>query len=234
MLKLIFGDLIVLLTQQYELCGSRRTHAREVLAITLHILGHNMFMRHASEGFQHSTKTISRYIAKGINAIKRLFIDVITPLDLMFSHIPPQILNDGRYMSCFKYYIGAIDETHVDTRVSIDQQVSYIGRGGTTTHNVMPVCDFNMCSIFIMVDLKGSTHDSCIFQHALMDPSYNFFYPPPGKYYLVDVGYPLQRGFMKPYCDTRYYLPNFDDVKNSTTHSSLHSVIERSFGVRKK
>ncbi|KAK8926015.1 hypothetical protein KSP39_PZI011439 [Platanthera zijinensis] len=181
-------------------------------------------------------------------------------------------------MPFFKDCIGAIDGTHVDARVPAEQQVAYIGRHGTTTQNVMAVCDFNMCFTFVLAGWEGSTHDSRIFQRALMDPSYNFPYPPhgkpfisrealvqeifkitmflvtiihtycaisnfAGKYYVVDAGYPLQRGFLKPYSGTRYHLPDFRrgsrpiqgrrEIFNQA-HSSLRSVIERSFGVWKK
>lgn len=181
MSKVIFNDLLLLLTQQYGLQGSRRTLAREVLAVTLHILGHNVSMQLASERFQHSTETISRFFARGIIAIKRMSADVIRPADHLFMNIPPQILNDARYMPFFKDCIGAIDGTHVDARVPADQQVAYIGRHGTTTQNVMAVCDFNMCYTFALAGWEGSTHDSRIFQQALMDPSFNFPYPPPGE-----------------------------------------------------
>ncbi|KAK8913981.1 hypothetical protein KSP39_PZI024169 [Platanthera zijinensis] len=200
-------------------------------------------MQLASERFQHSTETISRFFTKGISAIKRLSADVVRPVDHLFSNIPQQILNDARYMPFFKDCIGAIDGTHVDARVPADLQVSYIGRHGTTTQNVMAVCDFNMCFTFALAGWEGSTHDSRIFQHALMDTSYNFPYPPSGKYYVVDAGYPLQRGFLKPYPGTRYHLPDFRrgsrpiqgrrEIFNQA-HSSLRSVIERSFGVWKK
>lgn len=63
-----------------------------------------------------------------------------------------------------------------------------------------------------------------------------------GKYYLVDAGYPLIKGFLGPYKGERYHLPVFrssgqpngyQEVFNHA-HSSLRSVIERTFGVWKK
>jgi hypothetical protein len=62
-----------------------------------------------------------------------------------------------------------------------------------------------------------------------------------GKYYLVDSGYPSFKGFMGPYRNTRYHLPHFrlapsfrsrNEIFNYH-HSSLRSVIERTFGVCK-
>ncbi|XP_060972307.1 uncharacterized protein LOC133038235 [Cannabis sativa] len=63
-----------------------------------------------------------------------------------------------------------------------------------------------------------------------------------GKYYLVDAGYPQITGFLGPYKGQRYHLPQFQRGSKPTgykevfnqAHSSLRSVIERTFGVWKK
>ncbi|XP_020571505.1 uncharacterized protein LOC110018511 [Phalaenopsis equestris] len=63
------------------------------------------------------------------------------------------------------------------------------------------------------------------------------------KYYLVDAGYPLQKGYLKPYPDTKYHIPDFERSSGvargkkeifNKRHSSLRGVIERSFDVWKK
>ncbi|GMP63246.1 hypothetical protein CsSME_00025007 [Camellia sinensis var. sinensis] len=60
------------------------------------------------------------------------------------------------------------------------------------------------------------------------------------EYYLVDSGYPNTKGYLAPYKGERYHLAQFDHrhpqiahEKFKKTHSSLRSVIERSFGVWK-
>ncbi|KAK8916510.1 hypothetical protein KSP39_PZI022323 [Platanthera zijinensis] len=106
-------------------------------------------------------------------------------------------------MPFFKDCIGAIDGTHVHACIPVGSQVPYIGRRDNPTQNVMPTCDFNMCFTFVMAGWEGSAHDSRIFNFGTSDLRYNFPHPPPGKYYLVDSGYPLQRGYLKPYQDTR-------------------------------
>ncbi|XP_028053617.1 uncharacterized protein LOC114257983 [Camellia sinensis] len=60
------------------------------------------------------------------------------------------------------------------------------------------------------------------------------------EYYLVDSGYPNTKGYLVPYKEERYHLAQFDHQhpqiaheKFKKTHSSLRSVIERSFGVWK-
>ncbi|XP_062088984.1 uncharacterized protein LOC133795548 [Humulus lupulus] len=63
-----------------------------------------------------------------------------------------------------------------------------------------------------------------------------------GKYYLMDAGYPQIKGFIGSYKGQRYHLPQFQRGSKPTgykevfnkAHSSLRSVIERTFGVWKK
>ncbi|XP_016196069.1 uncharacterized protein LOC107637139 [Arachis ipaensis] len=62
------------------------------------------------------------------------------------------------------------------------------------------------------------------------------------KYYLVDAGYPEKKGYLGPYKGATYHLPEFRRVNGPSgyyeiynyAHSSLRSVIERTFGVWKK
>ncbi|KAK3198189.1 hypothetical protein Dsin_021604 [Dipteronia sinensis] len=62
-----------------------------------------------------------------------------------------------------------------------------------------------------------------------------------GKYYLMDAGYPQMKGFLGPYKGKRYRLPHFRRGEEPTghkeifnhVHSSLRSIIERTFGVWK-
>ncbi|CAL8990817.1 unnamed protein product [Prunus brigantina] len=52
-------------------------------------------------------------------------------------------------------------------------------------------------------------HDTRIFMEALRRPILKFPHPPTGKYYLVDAGYPQIKGYLGPYKDERYHLPDF-------------------------
>ncbi|KAK8921486.1 hypothetical protein KSP39_PZI002734 [Platanthera zijinensis] len=243
MTKVIFFDLLALLEQEHGLKGTQRTPASEVLAITIYILGHNETFRKSGERFQHSTETLSRLFMIGLQALTNLSMHNIAPTDRHFRSIPGHIQNDERYMPFFKDCIGAIDGTHVDARIPVENQVPYIGRHGSTTQNVMAVCDFNMCFTYVVPGWEGSAHDTRIYHRAVRDPQSKFPFPPEGKYYLVDAGYPMEKGLLKPYPETRYHLPDFArgnrpiegrrEIFNKA-HSSLRSVIERSFGVWKK
>ncbi|XP_020593532.1 uncharacterized protein LOC110033778 [Phalaenopsis equestris] len=223
MRKTIFIDLLELLMGAHDLHGSSRTTPREVLAITLFILSQNESMRGAMERFQHSSETISKYFSIGLSALVSLSYHAIRPIDYKFEQTPAEISKDARYMPFFK--------------------VAFIGRCGSPTQNVMAVCDFNLCFTFLKAGWESSAHDSQVFKSATRDPNTKFPHPPTGKYDLVDAGYPLQRGYLKPFPDTRYHIPDFARVNNITRgrkemfnkrHSSLRSVIERTFGVWKK
>ncbi|KAI0491922.1 hypothetical protein KFK09_026184 [Dendrobium nobile] len=243
MSQIIFNDLVCLLEEKHGIYGSRRTNIKEVLAITLFILGQNESIRSTSERFQHSTETISRYFCVGLEALSGLSLKIISPKDKKFQNIPVQIRRDMRYMPYFRDCIGAIDGTHVDARIPVEDQIPFIGRHHKTTQNVMATCDFDMCFTFVSAGWKGSAHDARIFKHAVTNPKFNFPKPPTGKYYLVDAAYPLKKGYLKPYPDTRYHLADFArgsqpirgyrEVFNKR-HSSLRSIIERTFGVWKK
>ena len=58
----------------------------------------------------------------------------------------------------------------------------------------------------------------------------------------MDAGYPQMKGFLGPYKGERYHLPHFRRGEQPTghkeifnhAHSSLRSIIERTFGVWKK
>ncbi|XP_071724141.1 uncharacterized protein [Rutidosis leptorrhynchoides] len=152
----------------------------------------------------------------------------IKPLDPEFAEIPPQILHDRRYMPYFKDCIGAIDGTHIQARVSVDEQISYIGRKGLPTQNVMAACDFHMCFTFVAAGWEGSAHDPRIFNDATRRPKMNFLHPPNGKYYLVDSGYPTIRGFLRPYRETKYHLSEFrltKGPKEKEIFNKMHSSI---------
>ncbi|KAL4374529.1 hypothetical protein AHAS_Ahas05G0190900 [Arachis hypogaea] len=105
----------------------------------------------------------------------------------------------------------------------------------------MVVCDWDMCFIFALSGWEGIAHDARVFDNAITAPTMNFSHPPPGKYYLVDAGYPTPKGYIGPYKCERYHLANFrrsfgfinhNEVFNYY-HSSLRCTIERTFGVWK-
>ncbi|KAJ9134984.1 hypothetical protein P3X46_032211 [Hevea brasiliensis] len=189
----------------------------------------------------HSGETVSRSFHEVLKVMMCLSIDMIKPIDPTFSNIPPETLNDDRYMPHFKDCIGAIDGTHMSAYVQEENLIQFIGRKGVPTQNIMAAYSFDMQFTFVMAGWEGTAHDGRLFQYAINKQNLNFPKPPPGKYYVVDAGYQQMEGYLAPYKGTRYHLPNFQrggrprGLKEIFIrwHSSLRCCIERTFGVWK-
>ncbi|KAH1113475.1 hypothetical protein J1N35_006853 [Gossypium stocksii] len=189
-----------------------KVSAMEKLALSLYILGNKESNSNAAERFQRSGETVSRIFTDMLHIFARMGIDTIKPIEGQFEEVPNHIRHDTRYWPHFKDCIGAIDGTHIKACISPSCQIPYIGRKGEPTQNIMAVCDFNMCFIFAFPGWEGTAHDSRIFLQALRKQQLKFPHPPPGKYYLVDSGYPQMAGFLGPYRGERYHLPDFHRV----------------------
>ncbi|QHN94287.1 PIF-like transposase [Arachis hypogaea] len=182
-----------------------------MLAMFLFVLGGGNSNKSTKERFQHSGETISQKFEEVLQAVCKMAIDIIQPKDRDFKEVPTKLRNDDRYWPHFKDAIGAIDGTHVPVIVSTEDQIRFIGRKGIPTQNVMAACNFDMEFTFALA----------------------------GKYYLVDAGYPEKKGYLGPYKGATYHLPEFRRVNGPSgyyeiynyAHSSLRSVIERTFGM---
>ncbi|KAJ9542845.1 hypothetical protein OSB04_029351 [Centaurea solstitialis] len=125
--------------------------------------------------------------------------------------------------------------------VPSDQQARYRGRGrGDCYQNVLAICDFNMVFTFVWAGWEGIAHDSRVLREVVFNPTSGFLFPPTNKYYLCDAAYTCTRGFMTPYRNTRYWLPDFRRQRALTkkelfnhAHAQLRNVIERAYGVLK-
>ncbi|XP_028764534.1 uncharacterized protein LOC114762832 [Neltuma alba] len=226
---------------EHGLKNSKYLGVEEIVGMFLNTVGHGQCNRMIQERFQHSGETVSRHFHRVLQACLSLSREYIKPLDPTFSVTHPKIKNDKRYSPYFNDAIGAIDGTHVRCVVSLSKQDKYIGRKGYPTQNVMAVCDWDMCFTFVLAGWEGTAHDARVFNTAVSTPALDFPHPPPGKYYLVDAGYPTPPGYLGPYRCERYHLPdfrrqpgfeNYNEVFNYY-HSSLRCTIERTFGVWK-
>ncbi|KAK5772210.1 hypothetical protein PVK06_048489 [Gossypium arboreum] len=206
--KNIFHSLLHDLQTNYGLKHGK-VSAMEKLALSLYILGNRESNSNATERFQRSGETVSRIFTDMLHIFARMGIDTIKPTEGQFKEVPNHIRHDTRYWPHFKDCIGAIDGTYIKACISPSYQIPYIRRKGEPTQNIMAVCDFNMCFIFAFPGWEGTAHDSRIFLQALRKQELKFPHPPPGKYYLVDSGYPQMAGFLGPYRGERYHLPDF-------------------------
>ncbi|XP_021753836.1 uncharacterized protein LOC110719245 [Chenopodium quinoa] len=154
--------------------------------------------------------------------------------------VPKKKGDNTKYWPYFKDCVGALDETHINAVVSDDDGVAHRGRKGKKTWNVLAACSFDRLFTFINVGFEGSAHDITVWNHCLTVPEFRFPHPPPGKYYLVDSGYPNTVGYLSPIKekDIRTHLPEFRNGPPpqgmlelfNYLHSSLRTTIERCFG----
>ncbi|KAL3726342.1 hypothetical protein ACJRO7_031261 [Eucalyptus globulus] len=237
----VFNNLTRDLVTRYGLKGSRNTNVEEMVGMFLYMLGHGIGNRVAQERFQRYGETISRHFSLVLNKVCNMGKDLIQPIDRQFQEVPEKIKKDRQFYPYFKDCIGAMDGTHIQAVLPTYDQIRFIGRKGKTTQNVLAVCNFNMEFIYVCVGWEGQAHDTRIFYDAIGRRDAQFPHPPPGKYYLVDAGYPNLTGYLGPYREVRYRLPEFRQGPTPTghrevfnhAHSSLRSEIERAFGVLK-
>ncbi|KAK4260068.1 hypothetical protein QN277_003236 [Acacia crassicarpa] len=156
--------------------------------------------------------------------------------------VPKEIKDNPKHFPYFKDCIGAIDGTHVSATLPENKQIPFRGRKQITTQNVMCACSFDMKFTFVYAGWEGSANDCRVFTTALETPRLEFPHPPPGKYYVVDSGYPTRDGYLTPFKGERYHLNDYRGRRNQPRstkelfnhrHSSLRNVIERSFGALK-
>ncbi|XP_065864617.1 protein ALP1-like [Euphorbia lathyris] len=235
-----FQQLCMDLECKYDLFPSDRMSTLEKVGLFVWVLSKGASNRDVQERFQHSGETVSRIFKEVLDAMDGLSRDILKPRDPGFKEIPPQIANDNRYMPHFKNCIGAIDGTHINVIITEEDQLRYRGRKGTPTLNVMAACDFDLFFTYVLTGWEESAHDSRIFQDTISNPSLNFPKPPPGKYYLVDKGYPEREGYLTLYHKIRYHQSEFRGANPkgsqeifNRAHSSLRSCIERAFGILK-
>jgi hypothetical protein len=159
----VFIYLCKKLKEIYHLRGIRKLTIEEFVAIFFEYFRHKFGNRIVQESFQHSGETVNRYFTRVLMAVSRMTIDIINPIDREFRDVPSKIRNDDRYCPYFKDCIEAIDGTHVPVKISPSKQIPYIGRKGTSTQNVITVCNFHICFTFIWTGWEGTVHDTRIF-----------------------------------------------------------------------
>ncbi|XP_044412460.1 uncharacterized protein [Triticum aestivum] len=152
---------------------------------------------------------------------------------------PPKIRGSPRWYPYFKDCIGAIDGTHVTSRVPRSQSAAYRGRKHYTSQNVLAVVDFDLEFTYVLAGWEGSTHDANILTDNMSRP--DGINIPDGKFYLGDAGYACRPGIFPPFRKTRYHLNEFYGRNFPRTaqelfnlrHSSLRVTVERAFGALK-
>ncbi|KAL3524800.1 hypothetical protein ACH5RR_013172 [Cinchona calisaya] len=199
-------------------------------------VGQNLRFRVIGGYLYRSTDTIHRYFFVVLNAILKLYPDLIHLPNLS---TPPEIRNNQRYYSWFADCVGAIDGTYIRASIHLEIQGRFHGHKGFPTQNVLAAISFDLKFAYVLACWEGSAHDSRVLNDALSRP--HGLRVKQDKYYLVDMGYGIRNGFIPPYHGFRYHLKEYDDNPPQNEkklfnlrHSSLRTTIEQGFGVLKK
>uniref|UniRef100_A0A803LZ68 Myb/SANT-like domain-containing protein n=1 Tax=Chenopodium quinoa TaxID=63459 RepID=A0A803LZ68_CHEQI len=175
---------------------------QEIVAMFLYTLAHHQKNRSIGNLFLRSGETVSRQFNLCLRAILKLHEHLL--------HKPIAISDeceDERWQP-FKF-LGAVDGTYINVRVTSQERGKYRTRKGTIAMNVLGACAPNMEFIYVLPGWEGSAHDVRVFRNALSRP--NGLRVPRGNYYLVDAGYTNCDGFLAPYRGQRYHLKEWTD-----------------------
>ncbi|XP_071685403.1 uncharacterized protein [Lolium perenne] len=166
------------------LTDSIHTSVEEQVAMFLHVVGHNQRFRVIHNTFRRSTETFSRYFQQVLCTIGELRGEMIKPTSM---NTPTKIKNNYRWFPYFMDCIGAIDGTHVTTKVPRLMSAAFRVRKHYTSQNVLAGVDFNVKFTYVLVGWEGSAHDASILADSLSRP--DGLQIPDGKFYLGDARY---------------------------------------------
>ncbi|WVZ86523.1 hypothetical protein U9M48_033285 [Paspalum notatum var. saurae] len=236
----LFYRLHNTLVQRYDLKSTKQMTSVEALAMFLWIVGAPQSVRQTDNRFRRSLETVSRTFNRVLRCLLRLAHDNIKSKDSTFAEVHPNLENPA-FWPHFNDCIGAIDGTHVKVVVDKSKRIPYLNRHRETSQNVLAICNFDMRFTFVLSGWPGSAHDMRVFKDAITSHHHKFPHPPPGKYYVVDAGYPNCPGYLSPYRCTRYHVEQWHNgpppqgMKEifNHAHAKVRNVIERTFGVLK-
>ena len=83
--------------------------------------------------------------------------------------------------------MGAIDGTHIQASVLVDEHPNMWNRKGFLSQNCLFVCDFDLIFMYVVMGWDDSTGDATMWHEAHSD---NLAIPE-GKYLLADAGFGL-------------------------------------------
>jgi hypothetical protein len=172
-------------------------------------------------------------------------------LTYIFSIKKISIFRSLNYQICkFLGVIGAIDGTHINLKVPMNQHDSYANRYLSHSINLMAISTARKIFTYVFIGYPGSAHDSRVILNLSYYLSYLFqvfsnslfslniqrhgpqIYFPHERYHLIgDSAFPLRTWLMTPYRKTNN-MPRIQKHHNSCL-SSNRVCIEHAFGLLK-
>lgn len=80
--------------------------------------------------------------------------------------VPPEIANDPKLYPFFKDCRGAIDGSHIDSRMPSEEISASQNWKGGVTQSVLAACTFNMLFCYVLSGWEGSAADGKVFEAA--------------------------------------------------------------------
>ncbi|KAL6870782.1 hypothetical protein ACP4OV_014630 [Aristida adscensionis] len=192
-------------------------------------------VRQVAERFRRSLSTVTAKLSEVTDAMFSWSHTQIAPADRFYSRVHPTL---EVYAPFFDGCIGAIDGTHIKVRVRRGNRDDYMNRKRFTSVNVLAVVDMDQRFTYVGAGAAGACHDMAILKECMQEAA--FPHPPIDRYYLVDSGFTLQKGYMPPFRSCRYHITEFEGRDPETVeeifnyhHAKLQNVVERAFGVLK-
>ncbi|XP_048492671.2 uncharacterized protein LOC104902848 isoform X1 [Beta vulgaris subsp. vulgaris] len=228
-----FEKLCHTLQSKGDLMTTRNVTIKEIVALFLHVLAHDLKNRKMQALFARSGETISRQFHVVLRSMLKIGKYYIKPVDQGISYD-----GDNKW-KWFEGLLRALDGTHIDMTVPIEDRARYRDRKGDISTNVLASCDPNLRFTYVLPGWEGSASDPRVLRDALHRP--NGIKVLRNRYFLVDLGFTNGEGFLAPYKGTRYHLnlwrgntpTNYKELFN-LRHSSARNTIERAFGLLKK
>ncbi|XP_048613361.1 uncharacterized protein LOC125587205 [Brassica napus] len=203
-----FEALCKMLAERYGLKETHHVYIEESVAMFLETVGQDKTKMDIAARYQRSVDTVQRKLDEVLSALLKFAEDTLRPQKGEFGRVIPVLRNDDRYWPHFRDCVGALDGTHVPVRPPSQNAEAYKGRKQDPTMNVLAICSFDMKFIYAYLGVPGRAHDTKVLTHCARNEA-SFPHPPPGKYYLVDSGYPTRTGYLGPHRSMRYHLGQF-------------------------
>ncbi|KAL8110482.1 hypothetical protein AgCh_026265 [Apium graveolens] len=160
-----FEKLCHLLEFKGGLVTTKQVTVKEVVALFLHILAHDLKNRTIQAIFACSGETVSRQFHIVLGSLLKLRKDYIKKVDHSTSYV------DDNQWKWFEGAVGALDGTHIKMIVPVEDRSRYRDRKGDISTNVLATCDPDLCFTYVLSGWEGSASDPRVLRDALRRPN---------------------------------------------------------------